>query len=147
MGNILIKKECTICNEQKLEMFTTKCSNCTEVGITCNECNRKWESQGHDPNICTVCKQPSKQSSCTIFTDCKQRINQINLNEIIKWIFLLLFLSWLFSAVSYYWIFRLNPKKFITRPHISIGCGFVIAIPFAIIFRKCLYERCIKEHD
>ena len=33
MGNILNKKECTICNEQKLEMFTTKCSNCTEVNV------------------------------------------------------------------------------------------------------------------
>lgn len=57
---------------------------------------------------------------------------------------LLLLFSYIFSAFSYYMIFRLKGVMFV-RMHIALGCGSVIALPVMICFRKNIKRNCFNN--
>ena len=64
---IRIMKTCSICFEETHVDSVSSCVNCMESGISCHSCDLKWAKQSKDPEVCSVCKNKSKQNISTIF--------------------------------------------------------------------------------
>ena len=50
--------ECTVCLSTKKEEDVCVCATCKGAGIICHDCVQAWEAAGHNPWICTICKNP-----------------------------------------------------------------------------------------
>lgn len=59
---IRIMKTCSICFEETHVDSVSSCVNCMESGISCHSCDLKWAKQSKDPEVCSVCKNKSKQN-------------------------------------------------------------------------------------
>lgn len=53
-------------------------------------------------------------------------------------------ISYLFSAFSYYMVFRFK-KNLFTHLHIALGCGAIFGIPALICFRKTFKHNCLRD--
>jgi hypothetical protein len=50
--------DCTVCLSTKKKENVCVCTTCKDTGIICHECVQGWKAAGHDPWICTICKNP-----------------------------------------------------------------------------------------
>ena len=50
--------ECTVCLSTKKEKDVCVCTTCKDAGIICHDYVQAWEAAGHNPWICTICKNP-----------------------------------------------------------------------------------------
>lgn len=55
-------KSCSFCLELIDISMISYCTNCVESGNTCHSCENRWVEQGKDPNICTICRQNTKEN-------------------------------------------------------------------------------------
>jgi hypothetical protein len=58
-------KTCSICFDETDADSTSSCANCMESGISCHPCDLKWAKQSKDPEICSVCKNKTKENVST----------------------------------------------------------------------------------
>ena len=56
------KKTCSFCLELVDISMISYCSNCLDAGNTCHNCELIWTKHKNDPNICTICKETTKQN-------------------------------------------------------------------------------------
>ena len=160
-------KKCNTCFEFVEESKISYCVSCLESGQICHECIKQWKSIGNDPNICTVCrdnKNKLKNLPLEINISIYRRENNlsriipeiqmsnnehVNYNLIIRqilcWVLVFLGISWAFSILSYYMIFKLKEKHLFSRFYITICCGSIFGLPLTIIFRRYIRERCIPD--
>ena len=160
-------KKCNSCLELIEDSKISYCVSCLESGQICHECIKQWKSNGNDPNICTICKDKKnniKNLPNELNTSNNRRENNvfriipeitisnhedINYNLIIRqilcWALVFLSISWAFSTLSYYMIFKLKEKHLFSRFYITIGCGSIFGLPLTIIFRRYIRERCIPD--
>ena len=160
-------KKCNTCFELVEESKISYCVSCLESGQICHECIKQWKNNGNDPNICTICrdnKNKLKNLPPELNTSVNRRENNlsriipeleisnnehVNYNLIIRqilcWVLVFLSISWAFSTLSYYMIFKLKEKNLFSRFYITIGCGSIFGLPLTIIFRRYIRERCIPD--
>ncbi len=55
-------KSCSFCLESIDISMISYCTNCIDSGNTCHSCENHWVEQRKDPNICTICKQNTKEN-------------------------------------------------------------------------------------
>ena len=128
-------KKCNSCLELIEDSKISYCVSCLESGQICHECIKQWKSNGNDPNICTICrdnKNKLKNLPPELNTSINRRENNlsriipeieisnnehVNYNLIIRqilcWVLVFLSISWAFSTMSYYMIFKLKKKIYL----------------------------------
>ena len=116
-------KFCNVCKENKDSNEIAYCLICLESGQVCYECLKKIDN----PKKCIICKKEDNMKNLPIilliFEKHLAKILPIEIianvptlerskkNKIICLMFLFfLIVSWMFSAFSYFMIFRLKPK-------------------------------------
>ena len=51
--------ECSVCMSTKKGENVSTCTTCKGTGVICHACVQKWATAGHNPWICTICKNPN----------------------------------------------------------------------------------------
>ena len=160
-------KKCNTCFEFVEDSQISYCVSCLESGQICHECIIQWKNNGNDPNICTICKDNKKKLKNLPYElnitnnrheNNVSRINSeltisnhedisysLKIRQILCWFLIFLSISWAFSTMSYYMIFKLKEKHLWSRFYITIACGSVFGLPLTILFRNYIRERYIPQ--
>ena len=150
-------KFCNVCKENKDSNEIAYCSICLESGQVCYECLKKI----NNPKKCIICKKEDNMKNLPIILSIVEKnlariipieiianvptLERSKKNKIICIMFLFfLILSWMFSAFSYFMIFRLKPKNYLKKPYIPLGCGAIFGLPITLyVFRNFIRNNII----
>ena len=123
----------------------TICKNKTKEGISTQATTIYVQQTAirSPPDIEVVIQDNTDRSN----TDNDDNVSCKDFNSFSKvacWLVGAILISYLFSAFSYYMVFRFK-KNLFTHLHIALGCGAVFGIPILICFRKSFKHNCLRN--